>query len=175
MASGDPDRIARALRQLMSVPPPREPVPAPDPEVLDAFNDGPPGHVVRDYIWVIGNYRPFVPSLTAAETVRRWTEAAVRGGDGAAALQVVLYLRHEGLQPGADVSDVLSYVAARGVGTDREVLGAEYLARYFLDHSQTYDRAVRALSTWTDRPQLGQVLRSLLPYVERKDRAGLGL
>jgi hypothetical protein len=172
MVSGDPRRVASALQEVSEMPPPREPVPPPPPEVLDAFPDGAPGDVVRNYLWVIANYQPFVPPLAPQDMVRWWTEAVLRHPDGAAALQVVLNLRHETMPPGADV---ISYIAARGVRPGREEQGAEYLARYFLDHSQTYARAVSALAEWKGRPVLDGVLHLVAPYVRAEDREELGL
>lgn len=175
MASGDPDRVAAALSELRDLPSTRVPVPPPGPEVLDAFSDGAPGEVVRDYIWVLAHYRPFVPPLPSGETVRRWVEAVVRHPDGAAALQIVLYLRHDDVPYGAGIAAVASYLAARGVGPGREEKGAEYLARYLLDHSETYARAVKALAAWKGLPVLDGVLHRVAPYVRDEDRAGLGL
>lgn len=175
MASGDPQRVAAALSELRDLPPPRVAVPPPGPEVLDAFPDGAPGEVVRDYIWVLAHHRPFVPPLAPDETVRRWVEAVVRHPDGAAALQVVLYLQGKDLPPGAGIVNVVAYLAARGVRPGREERGAEYLARYLLDHSQTYTRAVRALAAWKGLPVLDGVLHQVAPYVHAGDRAGLGL
>jgi len=176
MASGDPDRVAAALRELTEVLPPREPVPPPAPEVLDAFPDGAPGEVVRDYIWVVAHYRPFDPPLASDQAVRWWTEAVVRHPDGAAALQVVLYLAARDPPPDADpVADIISYLAARGVRPGTEEQGVEYLARYLLDDSQTYARAVRPLAAWKGRPVLDGVLHRVAPYIHAEDRAGLGL
>ena len=78
MASRDPGRVAAALSELRDLPPPRAPVPPPEPEVLDVFLDGAPGEVVRDYIWVLAHHRPFVPPLPPDETLRRWVDAVVR-------------------------------------------------------------------------------------------------
>ncbi|MDX3656194.1 hypothetical protein PV646_02640 [Streptomyces sp. ID05-26A] len=172
--SGDPERIAAALHELREVFP-RAPIQAPHPDVLDAFAGGAPGSVVMDYVWVLGNYRPFAPPVDATEILRWWAEAVVRHPDGASALQITLYLRHDSLPAGADVGDVIAYLAERGVRSGKEEQGAEYLARYFLDHSQTYARAVATLTLWVGKPVLGDVLRQVTPYVRPEDRAGLGL
>jgi hypothetical protein len=174
MDSGDPARIAEALHELRAVFP-RTPIRAPHPDVLDVFADDAPGSVVMDYVWVLGNYRPFAPPVDATEIVRWWAEAVVRHPDGASALQITRYLRHDNLPTGADIGDVIAYLAERGVRPGKEEQGAEYLARYFLDHSQTYARAVAALPLWIGTPVLGDVLRQVSPYVLPEDRAGLGL
>ncbi|MFD5827069.1 hypothetical protein [Lentzea sp. NPDC060358] len=174
MESGDPEQVADGLTRLRDLLSPLQPVAAPGPEVLDAFRDGAPADVVMDYVWVLGNYRPLAPPLSPPEVVRRWTEAVLRHPDGAAALQVVLHLRHDGRPAGADVGDVISYIAGRGVRPGAAEQGAEYLARYLLDHSQTYARAVAALPSWIGEPVLGGVLRRLEAYVRPEDRAGLG-
>ena len=173
IASGNPARLAAALskvRDLSGVP-----LPPPDPEVLDAFTEGAPWEVVRDYIWMLAHHRPLVPPLSPDETLRRWVEAVLRHPDGAAALQVVLYLRHDDMPFGTAIEAVASYVADRGVRPGREERGAEYLARYLLDHSQTYSRAVKALAVWKDKPVLGGLLCRLTPYVHAEDRPELGL
>jgi hypothetical protein len=174
MDSGDPAQIAEALHELREVFP-RTPIRAPHPDVLDAFADGAPGSVVMDYVWVLANYRPFAPPVAATEIVRRWAEAVVRHPDGASALQITLYLRHDNRPAGEDVGDVIAYLAERGVRPGKEEQGAEYLIRYFLDHSQTYARAVAALPLWVGKSVLGDVLRQVTPYVRPEDRAGLGL
>ena len=173
VTSGDPDRVEAALsevRELSGVP-----ILPPDPEVLDAFPDGAPWEVVRDYIWLLAHHRPFVPPISPDETVRRWVEAVIRHPHGAAALQIVLYLRHDDVPYGAAIAAVASYLAARGVRPGREEEGAEYLARYLLDHSQTYARAIKALAAWKGLPVLDRVLQRVAPYVRDEDRAGLGL
>ncbi|HSU36561.1 MAG TPA: hypothetical protein VLJ88_12960 [Propionibacteriaceae bacterium] len=175
LGSGDPERIAEGLGELRLQLPPRPPVSAPAPGVLDAFPDGPPPEVVRDYIWVVGNYRPFATPMAPEQTVRWWVEAAVRGGGGAAALQVVLYLRHQGRPPGADVGDAIGYLADRPIAPGREKQGAEDLVRYFLDHSETYERAIRALAALKDHPTMAGILRVVRPYVRPDDRPALGL
>jgi hypothetical protein len=173
-ASGDSERINRALARLLTVVPPRPEIAAPEPEVLDAFADPVPSDAVRNYIWVVGNYRPIRPELEVGDVVRRWVEAVVRTGDSSAALQVALYLQPE-MPEGARVRDALDYVATRGLSTPRERDGAEYLARYFLDVSDTYDRAIEALAPWRGDADLGQILDRLAPYVHAADRPKIGL
>lgn len=173
--SGIPERVAEALKKLRSTIPPRDPIQPPAIEVLDVFPDGAPSDVVRDYIWVLANYRPFTPPLTADEIVRRWTEAALRTADGAVALYIVLQLRHDNRPEGADVVDVISYLATRGVKPGREEAGAEYIARYLLDHSQTYERTVQALPAWNSVPTLRKIVERIAPYVRDGDRGRLGL
>ena len=175
LSSRDPDRVAGALLELRERWQSGEglPMPSPAPEVLDAFADGAPWEVVRDYIWVLAHYRMFTPPLSAGEVIRRWTEAVVRQADSSAALQVVLYLRR--MEPGADVAAVVDYVAQRGVEPGREAKGAEHLARHLLDHSETYAPAVLALASWVGQPVLRDVLPAVAPYVRPTDRARLGL
>lgn len=175
MDSGDPARVAGALDELRDLVPALRPIRPPRPDVLDAFPDGAPGTVVRDYLWVLEHCGPFTPPADPAEIVRWSVEAVVRHPDGAAALQVVMSLRHPGRPAGADVGDVIGYLAERGVRPGREAKGAEYLALYLLDHSQTYARAVEALPLWQDKPVLSGVLHQVAPYLRPADRARLGL
>jgi hypothetical protein len=159
----------------MHRPPPRPTIPPPDPAILDAFPAVVPTKVVMDYIALLGSYRPMEPDPSPEEVVRRWVEAVLRTGNASAALQVVLALQEDEPFPGAEVRDALRYVATRGVRSALERAGAERLARHFLDNVQTYDRAVRALTTWKDDVALADILRAVVPYVRPEDRAALGL
>lgn len=174
MSSRDPDRVAAALDEIRDRLP-REHVPPPPPEVLDGFVGGAPSEVLLDYIWVLAHHGLFEPPLDAAEMVRWCAEAVLRHPDGSAALRVVLLLTDEDQPPGADVADVLAYVARRGVRPGREERGAEYLARYLLDNTDTYGRALPALAAWRGVPVLDDILHEVAPYVRPADRAGLGL
>jgi hypothetical protein len=173
--SGDPQLIFEALAELLTVVPPRPEIVAPDPEVLDVFEDPIPSKAVRNYVWVLGNYRPIRPEMDAREVVRRWVDAVIRTGDGSAALQVALYLQPIDMPEGAQVADALDWVVARGLHSSREEDGAEYLARYFLDLAATYDRAVDALARWRTDADLAPILDRVAPYVRPADRPTLGL
>ena len=175
-ASRDSDQIARMLADLLDRPPPRPPIPPPDPAIFDTFPSVVPTKVVMDYVALLGNYRPMQPDPSPGEVVQRWVEAVLRTGNGSAALQVVLALSEDDDPfPGADVRDALEYVAARGVHSTPEIAGAEHLARHFLDHSQTYDRARHALTAWRNDNVLAEILQRVTAYVRPEHRTELGL
>jgi hypothetical protein len=172
LESGDPERIAAGLRDLVArmdgndeleLPPVR-------PDILAAFGDSPPEAIQLDLLKLINEYGSFDPPLTDDETLADQL-ALVRGyGEPYVAYQVALGLK-VAPDPAKTVRTALRKLAQMEFDTPRGIKGVSKLVSDVLaGRDQVRKATVEALAEWPDTSETREVIDRVRPELTDDER-----
>lgn len=171
LASGDRERIAAGLRDLVEAMEAIDEIELPPPglDLLAPFGNQVPSQVQHHLARLWTSYRSFKPSLAREETLYRLAALAIRYGDARVALDASLALKMSP-DPPALVAKVLDRVRERGLHDQREVSGAGNYLSYLLDGEPAVCAAtVAALERWHGG-LLEQAIACIRPQLEEHQR-----
>lgn len=174
LGSGDPDRVADAVRELdmrwqrlQDVA-----IPAPAADVLDVLDPATSEDVAVAYVSAL-SIHDFDPPVDPRDRLRWTVEALLRHGGSRLATEVFLKLA-DPESFGSGPNDALTLVQELGVHSDRARDSVSWLVSFLLGHPDTRQPTLDVIASWTDRPMLDRVVKFVLPQLDPEERAQLG-
>lgn len=173
LESGDPDRVADAVRELDWRWQRLEDVelPAPPADILDAVHPAMSEEVAAAYVSALAMY-DFDPPVDPHDRLRWTVEALLRHGGSRLATEISLKLA-DPESFGSGATDALLLVQELGVHDKRAREAVSWLVSFLLGHPDTRQPTLDVIVRWTNLPQLSAVVEFVTPQLDPEERARL--